>query len=74
MKGLVLMTDKEYSVEEKLALYSQVAHMYYEQGMQQPEIAEKLYFSRSKVCRILQKAQEMGIVDIKVPFERNELD
>lgn len=60
------MKDKEYSMEEKLALYSQVAHMYYEQGMQQPEIAEKLYFSRSKVCRILQKAQEVGVVDIKV--------
>jgi len=52
--------------EDKLAIYSQVAHMYYELGMMQPEIAEKLYFSRSKVSRILQKAQELGIVDIKV--------
>lgn len=60
------MTRDEYAVENKLALYSQVAHMYYELGMQQPEIAQKLYFSRSKVCRILQRAQELGIVDIKV--------
>ena len=60
------LTDKEYGVENKLALYSQVAHMYYEQGMLQPEIAKKLYFSRSKVCRILQKAQDLGVVDIRV--------
>lgn len=52
--------------EDNLAIYSQVAHMYYELGMLQPEIAEKLYFSRSKVSRILQKAQDIGIVDIKV--------
>lgn len=52
--------------EDKLAIYSQVAHMYYELGMLQPEIAEKLYFSRSKVSRILQKAQDIGVVDIKV--------
>lgn len=55
-----------YAGEDKLAIYSQVAHMYYEMGMLQPEIAEKLYFSRSKVSRILQKAQDLGIVDIKV--------
>ena len=52
--------------DDKLAIYSQVAHMYYELGMMQPEIAAKLYFSRSKVSRILQKAQDLGIVDIKV--------
>lgn len=52
--------------DDKLAIYSQVAHMYYELGMMQPEIAEKLYFSRSKVSRILQKAQDLGVVDIKV--------
>lgn len=52
--------------DDKLAIYSQVAHMYYELGILQPEIAKKLYFSRSKVSRILQKAQDLGIVDIKV--------
>ncbi len=56
----------KYINEDKLAIYSQVAHMYYELGMMQPEIAKRLYFSRSKVSRILKKAQEVGIVDIKV--------
>lgn len=55
-----------YVNDDKLAIYSQVAHMYYELGMMQPEIAEKLYFSRPKVSRLLQKARELGIVDIKV--------
>ena len=55
-----------YASEDKLAIYSQVAHMYYELNMLQPEIAKKLYFSRSKVSRLLQKAQDLGIVDIKV--------
>ena len=52
--------------EDKLAIYSQVAHMYYELGMMQPEIAEKLYFSRSKVSMILKKSQELGIVYINL--------
>lgn len=52
--------------DDRLAIYSQVAHMYYELGITQPEIAKKLYFSRSKVSRILQKARDIGVVDIKV--------
>lgn len=75
------MAKREGTVrEDKLAIYSQVAHMYYELGMMQPEIAKRLYFSRSKVSRILQKAQDLGIVDIKVKhylsrvrFYENEL-
>lgn len=49
-----------------IAILSQVAHMYYDLKMSQPEIAEKLYFSRSKVSRMLNKALELGIVDIKI--------
>ena len=60
------MDKTEAPGEDKLALYSQVAHMYYELGLQQPQIAEKLYFSRSKVSRILQKAQDLGIVEFQV--------
>ena len=51
---------------DNIALLSQVAHMYYDLGMLQPDIAEKLFFSRSKVSRILKKAQDLGIVEIKV--------
>lgn len=38
------------------AVISQVAHMYYDLNMLQPEIAEKLFFSRSKVSRMLKQA------------------
>ena len=51
---------------KKYALMSQVASMYYIEGIQQPEIAKKLFFSRSKVSRILTAAKEAGIVDIQV--------
>lgn len=49
-----------------LAFLSQVADMYYNQNMLQSEIAKKLYFSRSKVSRLLTQARELGIVDIKI--------
>lgn len=58
------LLNKEKS--DSIAMLSQVAHMYYDLGMLQPEIAEKLYFSRAKVSRMLQKAQDLGIVEIKV--------
>ena len=48
------------------ALLSQVAHMYYDQHMLQPEIASRLYFSRSKVSRMLSRAIDVGIVEINV--------
>ena len=51
---------------ENIAMLSQVAHMYYDLGMLQPEIAERLFFSRSKVSRMLKRAEELGIVEIKV--------
>ena len=49
-----------------LAQISQVAHMYYNLNMLQPEIAEKLFFSRSKVSRMLDKARKLGIVEVKI--------
>ena len=51
---------------KEFAQISQVAHMYYNLGMLQPEISEKLFFSRSKVSRMLKRARELGIVEIKV--------
>lgn len=52
--------------DNQLALLSQVAHMYYDLHMSQPVIAEKLYYSRSKVSRMLEKALELGVVNIHV--------
>jgi DNA-binding transcriptional regulator LsrR (DeoR family) len=51
---------------QELAQLSQVAHMYYNLNMLQPEIAEKLFFSRSKVSRMLDKARKLGIVEVKI--------
>lgn len=64
MSNNLLNYDKE-SDSSYAELY-QVAHMYYDLGMLQPEIAEKMYFSRSKVSRMLKRARETGIVQITV--------
>ncbi len=47
---------------EPQAMIVQVARMYYEQGMTQPAIAEKLHLSQSRISRWLKQAQEEGIV------------
>ena len=47
-------------------LLARVGRMYYEQGLKQEEIAEKLHISRPKVSRLLRQAQEEGIVQISV--------
>lgn len=44
------------------AMIVQVARMYYEQGMTQPAIAERLRISQSRVSRWLKQATEAGIV------------
>lgn len=52
----------------------QVAHMYYDLGMLQPEISEKMFFSRSKVSRLLKRARELGIVQIVVKKIFNRME
>jgi deoxyribonucleoside regulator len=47
-------------------LLARIAWMYYIQGMTQQEIGERLHYSRTKVTRLLAKAQETGIVDIRI--------
>jgi DNA-binding transcriptional regulator LsrR (DeoR family) len=49
-----------------LYLLSKVSKLYYERGLNQQEIADKLHLSRPKVSRLLQQAQEEGIVKITV--------
>ncbi|MGL5692876.1 MAG: sugar-binding transcriptional regulator [Peptostreptococcaceae bacterium] len=43
-----------------------VAYYYYKQQYSQQEIAEKFNFSRQKVNRLLKKANEEGIIEIKI--------
>lgn len=50
----------------QLSFMTEVASMYYEKNMTQAEIAKKLYISRTKVARLLKKARDKGIVEIKI--------
>jgi DNA-binding transcriptional regulator LsrR (DeoR family) len=50
----------------KLELLHTVACMYYIKNLKQDSIARRLDISRYKVCRILKKAREKGLVRIKV--------
>lgn len=47
---------------EHLRLLTKVARMYHEQGLRQPDIAERLHVSQPRVSRLLKKAVELGIV------------
>jgi len=47
-------------------LLSKVSKLYYEQGLTQQEIADKLLLSRPKVSRLLKQARNLGIVQITV--------
>lgn len=51
---------------EKLGLLAKVARMYHEQGLRQPEIAERLHLSQSRISRMLKQAAEVGIVQTVV--------
>ncbi len=49
-----------------LRLLSKVSRLYYEQKLTQQEIAHRLHLSRPKVSRLLQQAEEVGIVEIRI--------
>ena len=53
-------------MKEDTNLFYAVAVMYYEDGLNQEEIAKRMNLSRPVVSRILTKAQECGIVKITV--------
>src|SRR4051812_45399229 len=47
---------------DQLRLLAQVARMYHERGLKQPEIAAELHVSQPRVSRLLKQAVELGIV------------
>ncbi len=49
-----------------LRLLSKVSKLYYERHLTQQQIAERLHLSRSKVSRLLQQAEQQGIVQISI--------
>jgi len=47
---------------DRMGLLTKVARMYHEQGLRQPEIAERLHISQSRVSRLLKEAVALGVV------------
>jgi DNA-binding transcriptional regulator LsrR (DeoR family) len=52
--------------EERLDLLTQVAIWYYEEGLNQADIAQRIDKSRSMVSRLLEQAREAGLIEIRV--------
>lgn len=53
-------------------LLVEIAVMYYLEDKTQTEISKELFMSRPKVSRLLKKARELGIVDIKINYESDD--
>lgn len=51
---------------DEIRLMAKVARMYYDQGIRQQEITERLNLHQSKVSRLLKRAREANIVRISV--------
>lgn len=54
--------------DERLEFLGQVAAWYYEDGMDQSEIASRISKSRSLVSRLLDEARRKGLVEVRVRF------
>jgi deoxyribonucleoside regulator len=54
--------------EERLELLAQAASLYFDQGLNQGDIAEQLGVSRASVSRLLTEARELGVVEIRINF------
>lgn len=67
-----VIVERSEQIMREIELLFKVAQMYYEQGLTQKEIGDKLFISRSNISRLLKQAEEAGIVEINVhyPFER----
>jgi DNA-binding transcriptional regulator LsrR (DeoR family) len=53
---------------ERLELLVQIATWYYEEDLSQEDIAGRVGLSRSMVSRLLQKAREHGLIEIRVRY------
>lgn len=54
--------------EERVDLLAQVAIWYYEEGLDQAAIAQRINKSRSMVSRLLDQARAMGLVEVRVRY------
>ncbi len=62
-------------MDSEITKLIQVAKLYYEENLNQSEIAKRLGVSRPLISNMLAKARNMGIVEIKIkePFSNNTL-
>lgn len=71
------MVTENQPPASQLRLMTRVARMYYENDLNQPQIAEQLHVSQAKVSRLLKRATELGIVRVAVvppPGGHSELE
>ena len=54
------------TTKEEMRLLSKVGKLYYEEGLTQNEIVDRLQLSRAKISRLLQAARDRGVVQIMV--------
>lgn len=55
-------------------LLVEIAVMYYLEGKTQTEISKEMYMSRPKVSRLLKKARDLNVVDIKINYDSDDLN
>lgn len=62
--------EKEQKDQELISI---IAYLYYYSDMSQSEIADRLFLSRSTVSRLIKKARQKGVVELKInePWERD---
>lgn len=62
--------EKEQKDQEFMSI---IAYLYYYSDMSQSEIADRLFLSRSTVSRLIKKARQNGVVELKInePWERD---
>jgi len=62
--------DKELKEQEFMSI---IAYLYYYADMNQSEIADRLFLSRSTVSRLIKKARQSGVVELKInePWKRD---
>lgn len=58
---------------EKAGFLAELSSMYYDQGLTQSEIANKLETTRFKISKYLQDARDSGVVEININYPRERL-
>lgn len=53
---------------EQAESLAQVAHLYFDEGLDQGQIAKRLHVSRASVSRLLSQARQKGIVKIRIQY------